>query len=137
MTNLTIDFTEKKTTFQPGDEVSGTISWSLEKAAHKIELRLFWFTRGKGTEDAGIVDSLKFEQPLQNETRSFRFRLPEAPYSFSGALISLIWAVELIVYPTKEVVRRELEVGPEKHEVRLPTVTTASPAQAFISINSR
>jgi hypothetical protein len=62
--------------------------------------------------------------PLLEETRSFRFRLPEAPYSFSGKLISLVWALELVLEPSKEVTRREIIVAPGGQEVHLDSVAS-------------
>lgn len=122
MSALRIDLNTALTRFRPGEEIDGTVAWQLENSPREIELRLFWFTRGKGTEDVGVVQTLRFDLPLKDETRSFRFRLPEAPYSFSGKLISLVWALELIVQPTKEVTRREIVVAPDGQEVRLETM---------------
>jgi hypothetical protein len=134
MTNLKIDFSNDRTTFRPGEEVAGTVSWSTDQPVQKLELRLFWFTRGKGTQDMGLVETARFEQPSQNETRSFRFRLPEAPYSFSGTLISVVWALELIVHPSKEVTRSEIQVGPQRREVHLEKVADPGIAQTWITI---
>lgn len=137
MTDLRIDLPDDRESFEPGEELAGDLKWSAEKSPQLLELRLFWFTRGKGTEDAGIVANLKFEQPLPRESRSFRLRLPEAPYSFSGSLISLAWALELIAYPSKEVIRREFTMGPGKQEVRLQTVSEPGTAHNWISVRTR
>ena len=137
MTDLKIELGENRTAFQPGEEVAGTVSWSADQPMQKLELRLFWFTRGKGTQDTGLVETARFEQPSQTETRSFRFRLPEAPYSFSGTLISVVWALELIVYPSKEVTRSEIQVGPQRREVHLEKVADAGIAQTWITITKR
>ena len=135
MSTLKIELFEDQTAFQPGEEVQGKVFWTSEQPPQRIELRLFWFTKGKGTEDAGIVETVPFDQPLVSETRAFRFRLPAAPYSFSGSLISLVWALELIVYPSKQMVRREIEVGPGRCEVKLePVVIPQSRAQRWLSI---
>jgi len=134
MSDLKIELKEDRAAFEPGTAVDGHVSWSLNKPEHALELRLFWFTRGKGTEDAGVVATQRFEQPLPQETRSFRFELPKAPYSFSGNLISLIWALELIVYPSKEVVRREFILGPGGSEVRLESVHPSDVQQRKFSI---
>jgi len=119
MSDLSISIQEARTAFEPGDEVSGNVSWNLSQAPRGIELRLFWFTRGKGTEDAAVVQTLNFERPMETETRSFRFRLPNEPYSFSGTLISLIWALELVAQPGKEVCRSEIVVAPGGKEISL------------------
>ncbi len=122
MSDLSIDLIENRTAFEPGAEMNGSASWTLDRPAHALELRLFWFTRGKGTEDTGVVATQRFEQPLAQESRSFHFRLPQVPYSFSGKLISLIWALELVAYPSKEVARREIVLAPGGSEVRLESV---------------
>lgn len=134
MADLRIELKDERAAFEPGAEISGAVSWSLAHPAHALELRLFWFTRGKGTEDAGVVASQRFEQPLPNETRSFRFQLPTAPYSFSGSLVSLVWALELIAYPSKEVARREIVMAPGGAEVRLESVPAAGAGQRAFSI---
>ena len=119
MQPLSIVLTENRAAFEPGEEVSGNVSWSLDKPPRAVELRLFWFTRGKGTEDAGIVERVRYEPATLDEAHLFRFRLPEAPYSFSGKLISLVWALELVVEPGKQVTRQEIIVAPGAQEVRL------------------
>lgn len=134
MTALKLELRDNCTAFEPGAELTGTIQWQAEKTLERLELRLFWFTRGKGTEDAGIVAKLDFEQPMAQETRSFQMRLPEAPYSFSGKLISLVWGLELIAYPTKEVCRQELEMGPGKREIRLDTVPDPTRAHGGVAV---
>ena len=128
MTELSIELTDDRTGFAPDEEIRGTITWSTETPGEKIELRLFWFTRGKGTADASIVETIPFNQPSPHETRPFRFVLPAGPYSFSGQLVSLVWALELVASASKTVVRREIEVGPDRREVRLESVASPVPA---------
>jgi len=117
MTELSIELEEGN--FGPGDELMGSVDWRCENAPQKMELRLFWFTRGKGTEDVGVVETVRFEQPQSSERRRFRVRLPESPYSFSGRLISLTWALELVAEPPKQAKRLEIVMGPDGQEVRL------------------
>src|SRR5215468_7453198 len=123
--SLQINLIEESAAFEPGDEANGSASWSLVNPPNSVDLRLFWFTRGKGTEDVGLVKTLSFERPLAIETRSFRLRLPDSPYSFSGKLISLTWALEVVVSPSKQVVRREITIAPGRWEVRLESVRKA------------
>jgi hypothetical protein len=122
MSQLRISFKDEKSAFVPGEELTGSAAWQLERGARNIELRLFWFTRGRGIEDARIVQTIRFDHPLNEETRSFCFRLPEAPFSFIGQLISLIWALELIVDPSKEVTRQQIIVAPGRQEVHLSSI---------------
>jgi hypothetical protein len=46
-------------------------------------------------------------------------RAPSGPYSFSGRLISLLWALEAVAEPGGEVARREIVLSPSGEEVRL------------------
>jgi len=132
MNELRIDVDGQRQAFQPGEEVTGTVSWKLEKPPRAVELRLFWFTRGKGTQDASVVERLRFDTTSLDGSHSFRFRLPEAPYSFSGKLISLVWALELLAEPHKEVARVEIIVGPDAQEVTLGSA--AQPSQNRFSL---
>ena len=100
-------------------------------------MRLFWFTRGKGTEEAGVVRTERFDRPASKETRSFHFSLPEAPYSFSGSLISLIWALELVAEPSREVARQEIIIAPGGVEVRLPSLPQSDLKSRFFQKVSR
>jgi hypothetical protein len=133
MSALFIELRPDRTAFEPGEELAGAVRWQLDTPPRAVELRLFWFTRGKGTEDAGVVETVRFDGPLPEEIRSFRFRLPAAPCSFSGKLISLIWALELVAEPSKEVARREIVVAPGGQEVRLDSVPEEdSPKRFFL-----
>lgn len=119
MTELAIATREDRTAYEPGDEVVGDVHWKLDSPAGVLELRLFWFTRGKGVEDAGVVETVRFDRPQLEETRPFRFRLPDSPYSFSGKLISLVWALELVAEPANDVHRLEITMAPGGEEIQL------------------
>ncbi len=105
--------------FHPGEEIHGTASWSLETAPTKVELRLFWRTEGKGTQDVEVIETMAFEGAGAEDRREFRLRLPAAPYSFSGKLISLIWALELVAEPGAEAGRQDITLSPTGHEIHL------------------
>jgi hypothetical protein len=122
MSQLSVQTFQNRRTFEPGDEISGEVRWELQEAPRSVELRLFWFTKGKGTEDAGVMDTLRFEHAGAQEKRAFKFRLPDSPYSFSGRLITLAWALELVVAPSKEVARLEFVMAPRGKEVLLGSV---------------
>jgi len=102
---------------EPGGEVQGVVTWSTVEQAETIELRLFWWTAGKGTRNLEVIDRLVLASPALHGERRFRFRLPEAPYSFSGTLITLSWGLELVAEPSGESVHRDLVVAPEGREV--------------------
>lgn len=105
--------------FRPGETVRGTVSWELDREPESVALRLFWYTSGKGTRDVEIVDEVEFEIAQQRHSEEFSFQAPLSPYSFSGSLISLIWAIEAVVQPGGESVREEIIISPTGTEVRL------------------
>lgn len=118
--NLEIALDEDSRRFHPGEEIRGTVSWELDKLPRKIEVRLFWYTRGKADQDVGVVETLPIEPQYASGRQAFRFRLPDSYYSFSGKHISLIWAIELVVFPGARAERVELVVGPNAAEIVLP-----------------
>lgn len=105
--------------FAPGEEVAGAAAWVLPEDPARVELRLHWRTEGRGDADVGVVASERFEAPGRRDRRSFAFRLPEGPYSFSGSLISLTWGLELVTEPFGALGRVEIVVSPLGAELRL------------------
>jgi hypothetical protein len=119
MNTLKIATRDNRISFRPGEEVVGAAAWQLDEAPKAVEVRLFWFTRGKGTSDVTVVQTLRFDSPKMEEARPFQLSIPAEPYSFSGKLISLIWALELVVKPGKEADRLEITVSPKGDEITL------------------
>ena len=117
---LQLGLRENCTAFSPGEELTGAALWELAEPPQLAEVRLVWSTKGKGTEDAAVAATVAFETPLAGDTRPFSLRLPAAPYSFSGKLISLVWAVELVLQPGNLCERVEIVVAPGGREVLLP-----------------
>jgi hypothetical protein len=114
---LTLQTTEGRTWFEPGKLIEGQASWHFEEEVDAIEVRLFWYTSGKGSQDVGIVRVLRTEAPGISGSRDFSIRVPEAPYSFSGKLITLAWAIELVALPSGETERLDVLIGPRPVEV--------------------
>lgn len=119
MDKLSIALNEDKTAFAPGETVHGTIPWNLDANPRHLELSLFWYTIGKGTRDVGVVETVRFDEPGTCGSKDFSFTLPDRPYSFSGKLISLIWALELTSSPGSETIRREITLSPTGQEIIL------------------
>lgn len=124
MNNLTIATTDNKTEYLPSEVVSGICSWSFNTDPKGIELRLFWYTSGKGTVDVDTVDVLSINEPQKEGKRDFSFTLPAIPWSFSGKLISLIWAIEMIAEPGGETERFEITVSPSGKKILLERTST-------------
>jgi hypothetical protein len=108
--------------FKPGDTIAGQATWHLDTDAEAIDLRLFWFTDVDGSRQVEVVESRRIDRPEPNGERSFRFRIPESPYSFSGRLFTLAWAVELVVIPSGEAERLDIVVGPRPIEVSVQSL---------------
>ena len=107
------------TSFRPGDTVEGTVRWQFPEPPESIELRLFWSTEGKGDQDLAVVETIPFDNPGAQDRRTFRVRLPEGPYSFSGKLITLTWALEAVALPGEKAGNLFLVVSPTGEEIRL------------------
>jgi hypothetical protein len=118
-TDLGIFIAGGRTAFQPGDTLEVSALWALAGAPEQLEARLFWYTRGKGTEDVGVVSVQRVENPPAAGERAWRFKLPAQPWSFSGKLISLVWAVELVVEPGARSARAEFTLSPDGQEILL------------------
>lgn len=121
MNTLKLETLDNQTAFTPGSPVAGVASWEFDKAPTAIEVRLFWFTQGKGDRDVRIVDRVRFDAPAPTDAQPFAFTLPHAPYSFSGKLISLQWAVELVAVPSEDATRLDIVLSPTGQEIELQT----------------
>jgi len=119
MQNLNIEITDNKESFKPGETIAGTVRWNMQDNPKAVEVSLFWRTRGKGTQDVGVVETARFDSPGSLGQKEFSFQLPAGPYSFSGRLISLIWAVEATALPSQETAGREITISPTGQEVVL------------------
>ncbi|MEM7588273.1 MAG: hypothetical protein AAF560_33105 [Acidobacteriota bacterium] len=106
--------------YEPGSEVRGRVSWqSLGRPPNSVPISLLWHTEGKGTEDVEIIEQERLETPAATGDHAFAFRLPDFPWSFSGTLISLVWAIEASLDPGGEVSRVNIVCAPGAEEVRL------------------
>ena len=117
MSNLELTFPQNETGFDPGAEFSVSVAWEFETPPESLEVRLVWNTTGKGDRDLKVVKVVRLDKPAAKEQRIVAIALPWGPYSFSGKLISLIWAVELVALPGKESLRKEIRVAPQGNEV--------------------
>jgi hypothetical protein len=117
--DLHVDITDGRRNFSPGETLTGRASWTADPVPSSAELRLFWYTRGKGTQDVGVVESVPLASPQVSDRRDFRFVLPHEPYSCSGSLVSIVWALELIIEPGTRASRVEFIMAPSGAEVVL------------------
>ena len=119
MSELSIEIDDGRTTFAPGAQVAGRVSWRLTEAPRGLSLRLFWQTAGRGTKDVRVVEELALGAGTAVGSAPFALQLPPGPYSFSGRLVSVIWSLELLVDAGRQVRRHNLVVSPTGEEVRL------------------
>ena len=126
MSDLTLQFENAAAHFRPGETVRGLAGWRLDQPATSIDLRLFWYTEGKGTQDVSIAHTTSLDNPPERGSHPFQFDLPASPYSFSGKLISLIWAVEMIVRPGNASTRLPLTLAPTGEEIVLTAAASTT-----------
>ena len=131
--NIRFGLRENRTQFRPGEEVNGAVLWEGTEKPQLAEVRLLWFTRGKGTEDVSVVATESFSDPQPGDTRTFHFTLPDAPYSFNGKLISVTWAVEFVLKPGEHAERIEIIVSPSDEEIRLSEIVKSGTNSPQIS----
>jgi len=117
--SIQIHIDEERTSFRPRETITGTISWSLPVAPAQVMLELFWTTRGKGQVDSEVVQSVQIKQPAAAGEQRFELKIPDAPYSFSGKLVSLLWGVRLVIHPSQEQAQLNLMISPTGQEINL------------------
>jgi hypothetical protein len=120
MSKLRIDLLDDRTTYLPGERVEGVVTWDLDKASSRMEVRLTWFTEGRGSEDTETVDSVRFEDPAPRDVQSFSLQLPEQPLSCSGRLVSIRWAVEATTRWGRAQERRAIVMSWTGEPVQIP-----------------
>lgn len=111
--------------FTPGERIEVTVLWAFARVPGTIDVRLFWITRGKGTEDVEIVERSAIRAVASAGEERCVFVLPEAPWSFSGKLISLVWGVEAVVASPERAARCEFVLAPDAAEISLGETTAA------------
>lgn len=131
MSTLGIELAKEQGGYRPGEHLRGAAGWALDRqtGAAAIELRLVWFTEGKGDQDVEIVAHERWERPAPDDQKTFDFRLPAGPYSFSGKLVTLVWALELVVLPKGESAQKRFTLSPSGEEISLGAAE--GPAERF------
>lgn len=112
-----------KRSFCPGEKIRGKLAWSLLATNIPCEIRLLWFTEGKGTRDHRVVQEKAIELTKGEGNHDFTFTAPNWPHSFSGQFISLQWAIEVVQLPSELAAETDLVIGPEGSETILPRLS--------------
>ena len=110
---LEVEIDGGRDAFSPGESVKGTVQWMLDDAPDAIEVRLLWYTEGRGDQDVGLARTLRIEAPSAMGSSPFELESASGPYSWSGRLISIRWAVEAVAKPGAYTARSEIVLGPE------------------------
>ena len=118
--NLQIQIDYNNTEYTPGDTISGKVLWSQTSETKSVELRLFWYTSGKGTQDIKVIEELSW--PASQGQANFSFTLPNEPYSFSGTLVSLSWALEAVLLPEETSEKYQFQLTPNGQTILLNPV---------------
>lgn len=87
--------------YRPLETLRGTATWVLEAPA-PLELRLFWYTEGKGTQDVSVIATQSLAAGTLTGRQPFEFVLPDSPYTLHGTLLSICWGVEFLPGGRKE-----------------------------------
>lgn len=130
----TLSLTLHGTALHPGGLLEGTAVWAGAQPSTQAEVCLIWFTSGKGTRDVQRAASQALP-PGPEGRHDFSFTLPAAPYSFSGRLITLTWAVELVLDPDGHSTTAELFLSPDGVEIQL--VPLEEPVSTFRWLRSQ
>ena len=109
---------------QPFQPLTGRVRVTGPITAKQMELRVFWFTRGRGDEEAEICHRLPLN--AQEGASEFSWKLPAAPYSFAGQLITLAWAVEVVDERENSLDLVPFLLSPSGEEVQLEAIPDKS-----------
>ena len=114
-----IDLRRPDARFRPGEMVAGTARWTLDRAPQRVAVRLVY--DGAGWQRR-IVAELSVRNPPAEGAVDFDLTLPFEPYSFSGALVSVAWRVELVSvgrFRGRPIASAALMMSPSGDEIRL------------------
>ena len=102
MNKIQIILESESNNFLPYEEIPFLINWDLQDLKeNKVEVHLFWYTKGCGIEDLEIIETKHFNIAAEKGQKKLMFNAPQYPYSFSGKYVSVIWAIEAVFEKSK------------------------------------
>jgi len=116
---IEIRLDESRSAFEPGEKLRGEVHWVAETAPRGLALRLLWYTEGRGDRDVGVASRETLPVGSSTGSSAFSLEAPSGPWSCSGQLVSIRWALEAELEPGGEVARLELVLGPGGSEALL------------------
>lgn len=118
--NLSIEFDGGVTAYRPGATIRGMVAWSQTGPIDSVRVCLVWYTEGKGTRDMSVVQEVPIVSSRSADQQPFTLTAPpDGPFSFSGKLVSVIWAVELLIEPESRSVQKPIVISPTGTEIDL------------------
>lgn len=116
MSMIEVEIDASRTAFEPGDTVTGSASWDLPGPPSSLDVCLVWIAKGAGaTQQDGVAARVPIEGAGSRDTRTFALLAPDGPYSYTGKLLTISWAVELQAEPGGRSARTELVIAPGGH----------------------
>lgn len=115
MNTVSIELDEQRRCFLPGGKLSGRTEWT--GTPRLVEVRLFWFTSGRALRQVGIVSRFVINNAKDRKSARFEFILPRGPWSFAGRSVTLHWAVEAVLIPSRESAIAMFSLGPEGRRI--------------------
>lgn len=115
---INIQLENAESVYRPGETISGSVEWT-EETGDSLEVRLIWFTRGKGDRDFELISAHTVKAFGPSGSENFQFPAPHRPQSFAGKLISLQWAIEAIVFPSHNTKLQNLTISNTGEEIQI------------------
>lgn len=109
----------KKTEFHLGETIDGEVRWLGLNEIDSLDIRLIWYTEGKGDRDFQVVASQEIRSPASEGQATFSFTAPNYPASCSGKLVSIRWAIEVVELPGINAQSTKLVISTNGKEVDL------------------
>ncbi|MFA6716638.1 MAG: hypothetical protein WCS27_14755 [Victivallaceae bacterium] len=133
MDKMSLHLKDGKTSYRPGEKIRGELEWDLSQDIQNITINIFWYTEGVGDPDSETAVTEKIDMPMRNGRQSFEMELPSAPYSYSGRIGSLKWAIEASAVGDKVKDLKEFSITPDGREIILPEIKEkVSGIQSFL-----
>jgi len=118
---MRLSIADEKPCYRPGDTLQAEASWELDAEPRAVTLRLFWYTQGKGTTDTVIAVEEPYVGPMASGKWSTSLTIPpDAVSSYTGRLLSITWAVEVVAEKKLGFARREIVVSPTGQAIQPP-----------------
>jgi hypothetical protein len=98
MSETTLQLDRKE--YQAGEILHGIITIDpVHGPVEFVEVVVYWCTEGKGDTDRAEVYRRSFGGPIRNAPNDvgrveFAVQLPEAPLSYDGVIVKILWFVE-------------------------------------------